>query len=230
MNPYEMLNVPATASEQQIKSAYRRRARETHPDAGGDGDEFSLVSRAYAILMDPDLRKQFDETGSTDDVAPLTVRQRMIQIIVDMFNQALAIEGQRGTSLKHFPLMSKMRDQMAENVKAVRDNAAGHAKALADRKLLLARITRKGDGENLFATIIRDQLKTLEPMVKQSALDVKAMDMAVEELVHYDNEVDLIQAVQMMQYGGSFASQNATSNSVFAFDQAFLDAIMGMKR
>ncbi len=216
MNPYEVLGVPPTASEPQIKSAYRRRAKEAHPDAGGDGDEFALVSRAYAILMNPEARARFDETGSIDDgPAPLTVRQRMIQMIVDMFNGALAAESQRGTSLKHFPLMKAMRQNMTHNADAVRKNAAQQRKALTDRQFLLKRITRKDDGQNLFADIIRDQIKQLEPVVKHAELDVKAIDMACDELLHYDNEVDLIQAMQMAQYGGSFTSQNSTANGVF---------------
>lgn len=216
MNPYETLGIPPTASNQQIKSAYRRRARETHPDAGGDGDVFALVSRAYAILMNPEARKRFDETGSIEDgPAPLTVRQRMIQLIVGMFNQALEVEGKRGTSLKHFPLIKAMRDQMATNTKAVKENAAKHRKALTDRQLLLKRITRKDDGQNLFADIIRDQIKQLEPVVKQAELDVLAMDMACDELLHYDNEVDLIQAMQMSQYGGNFTNQNMTGFTVW---------------
>lgn len=215
MNPYEILGVPVTASDAQLRSAYRRMARATHPDNGGDGDEFAKVSRAYAILRDPELRKRFDDTGSVDEVSPLTVRQRMIQIIVDMFNQALAVEGQRGTSLRHFPLIKAMRAQIKQNTELVRDNAKKHKKALEDRQFLLARISRHGDGENLFATIIKDQIAQLEPIVRAAALDVTAMEMAVEELMHYENEVDLIQSIQMMQYGGNFAAHNQTSTSVF---------------
>lgn len=225
MNPYEVLGVPTTASDDQLRSAYRKKARATHPDAGGDGDEFAKVSRAYAILRDPEMRKRFDETGSIDDVSPLTVRQRMIQIIVDMFNQALAVEGQRGTSLKHFPLMKAMREQITQNTRAVRENAAKHKKGLEDRAFLLARITRKDDGENLFADIIKDQIKALEPIVRAAALDVTAMEMASEELLHYDNEVDLIQSMQMAQYGGNFASQNATGQGMW-----FTGATTGARR
>jgi len=230
VNPYEILGVPASASDDQLRSAYRRMARATHPDSGGDGDEFAKVSRAYAILRDPEMRKRFDETGSIDEVSPLTVRQRMIQIIVDMFNQALAVEGERGTSLRHFPLIKAMRQQIKQNTELVRSNAKKHKKALEDRQFLLARITRQSDGENLFASIIKDQIRQLEPIVRAAALDVTAMEMATEELLHYDNEVDLIQAIQMSQYGGSFASQNATSSSLSSFDQAFMDAMMGRAR
>lgn len=210
MNPYDILDIPQTASEQQIKSAYRKRARETHPDRGGDGAEFSLVSQAYSILMDPDARARFDETGSIDEVAPLTVRQRMIQIVAAMFGQALDIEGQRGTNLKSFDLIKAMRAQVAQNTHAVKDNHAKFTKAVNDRKFLLKRITRKDDGQNLFADIIRQQLTELEKVQKAADLDVRAMQMAADELLHYENEVDLIQAVQMMQFGGSFNNTSAT--------------------
>ena len=212
MNPYEVLGIPETASEAQIKSAYRRRARETHPDHGGDGAEFSLVSQAQAILMDPAARARFDETGSIDEVAPLTVRQRMIQIIAAMFGQALEVEGKQGTDLKSFDLLKAMRAQVAQNTSAVKANHAKFTKAVNDRKFLLKRITRKDDGENLFADIIRQQLVELEKVQKQADIDMRAMQMAADELLHYENEVDLIQAVQMMQWGGSFTNSSTAGN------------------
>lgn len=215
MNPYEILDVPATASEQQIKSAYRKRAKATHPDAqGGDGDLFAQASRAYAILMDPEARKRFDETGSIEDVAPLTIRQRMIQILVGLFNAALQVEGQRRTSLKHFDLMEAMRQQMKANLAEGRNQLATYRKALADRQVLLKRITRHDDGENLFADIIRQQLPEFERVRNLADLDVRAMEMANDELLHYKSEVELIQAVQMMQFGGAFTG-TTTRNWVF---------------
>ena len=38
------------------------------------------------------------------------------------------------------------------------------------------------------------------------------MQMAADELLHYKNEVDLIQAVQMMQWGGSFTNSSTAGN------------------
>ena len=54
---YEVLGVGAGASRREIKAAYRRLAREVHPDAGGRGDEgFIRLHAAYATLADPDER------------------------------------------------------------------------------------------------------------------------------------------------------------------------------
>jgi len=215
MNPYEILGIPPSASEQQIKSAYRRRARETHPDAGGDGADFALVSKAHAILMDPEARKRFDETGSIDEIAPLTVRQRMIQILAAILQEALRVEGERGTSFDHFDFMTPMREAVAINRKQAEANHQRLARASRNQKILLKRIVRKGDGENVFETVIRQNLQQLEPILKASDLDCRAFDMAADELQHYKSDVELFQAMQMMQFGGNFRAQNQSGNSVF---------------
>jgi DnaJ-class molecular chaperone len=63
-DPYTTLGVPRSASEKEIKSAYRKLAKELHPDANkenpGAADRFSEVTRAYDLLSDKDKRAQFD--------------------------------------------------------------------------------------------------------------------------------------------------------------------------
>jgi molecular chaperone DnaJ len=65
---YELLGVPRDASPEDIKRAYRRRAREHHPDAGGDEEAFKQVTHAYQVLSDPQARLRYDRFG--DDGTP----------------------------------------------------------------------------------------------------------------------------------------------------------------
>lgn len=65
---YRVLGVSPDASEEDIKRAYRRRARESHPDAGGDEEDFKEVQHAYQVLSDPRRRARYDRFG--DDGTP----------------------------------------------------------------------------------------------------------------------------------------------------------------
>lgn len=59
---YEVLGVSITASLKEIKAAYRRAAREHHPDHGGDPEEFHRVTLAYEVLSDPHSREAYDRS------------------------------------------------------------------------------------------------------------------------------------------------------------------------
>lgn len=62
VNYYEVLGVPRSASREEIRSAYRRLAKQQHPDhPGGSQEKFSLLREAHAVLSDPDQRKKHDE-------------------------------------------------------------------------------------------------------------------------------------------------------------------------
>jgi curved DNA-binding protein len=64
---YAILGVPKTASQAEIKKAYRKLARELHPDTNTDpGAEkrFKDANEAHAVLADAEKRKQYDELGA----------------------------------------------------------------------------------------------------------------------------------------------------------------------
>ena len=58
---YAALGVAKDATADEVKKAYRKLARDLHPDKGGDETRFKEVSEAYAVLSDPQKRAEYDE-------------------------------------------------------------------------------------------------------------------------------------------------------------------------
>ena len=57
---YRILGIDKTASESDIKKAYRKLASKHHPDRGGDADTFKQVQEAYDVLSNRDKRNAYD--------------------------------------------------------------------------------------------------------------------------------------------------------------------------
>jgi DnaJ-class molecular chaperone len=74
-DPYSILGVARSASEKDIKSAYRKLAKELHPDRNKDNpkaaERFSEVTRAYDLLSDKDKRARFDRGEIDIDGNPM---------------------------------------------------------------------------------------------------------------------------------------------------------------
>jgi curved DNA-binding protein CbpA len=82
MNPYRILGVKKKATDEEIKTAFREKAKQFHPDKeGGDSEKFSKINEAYSTLKNKESREYFDKTGSTINSKESRKINKAIEII-----------------------------------------------------------------------------------------------------------------------------------------------------
>lgn len=85
---YEVLEIPRTASQQEIRRAYRRLARRYHPDLNADWDSrgrFEELATAYGVLHDPRARARYDRScAPAEHRRPAFSAVFRVQVVVRM--------------------------------------------------------------------------------------------------------------------------------------------------
>lgn len=113
-NPYETLGVKKDATDKEIKAARRKLAAENHPDReGGDAERMSEVNQAVTLLLDPERRKRYDETGSTANKVPTIEEDAMQQIYQAM--SELCAENFQGNIFEQTKAVMQHEKIKAEN-------------------------------------------------------------------------------------------------------------------
>jgi len=79
---YNILEVPETATSEEIKKAYRKKSKEFHPDVNPDGEnQFKKIAEAYDVLSDPDKKQRYDNQkkfgGGGEGMDPWDLFRRM---------------------------------------------------------------------------------------------------------------------------------------------------------
>jgi len=73
---YSVLGVPRSASDEEIKKAYRKLAMQYHPDRNlgkekWANEKFKEINEAYGVLGDPQKRRQYDQFGTVGDIGDI---------------------------------------------------------------------------------------------------------------------------------------------------------------
>lgn len=176
---YEELGVAFDASDEQIKSAYRKLAMEHHPDrCPGDpdaGDRFKAIKLAYEVLSDPESRERYDKTGASQ--APPSLDAEAMDQVADGFRQCIFKLGKNDDPLP------AIRKGIAESLTELR-RVIDVWKTLSERRGVVR--TREGRA-NLHDGII-DQLQgSAEESIKQLQRKLDVLERAWKMLDDYES-------------------------------------------
>jgi curved DNA-binding protein CbpA len=197
-NPYETLNVAKDADEKEIKNAYKKKAKEHHPDVGGNEKEFKEAAAAYALLICPQKRAYFDEHGH------------------EMFTQILSSFSPK--ELLHRDFISEMKKALHVNLNKVNSEISEHKKAILNvteyRNLFTAKLYHKKsklqqdffqknlDGKEQGIITAMANLDNKKQVIEKALEILSDYDFHYEKKEEVNQLNDLQKMVQQMQQKG----------------------------
>lgn len=175
---YETLEVDVKANADEIKKAYRRKAKAAHPDHGGKPEQMTALATAYKTLNDPSTRAEYDRTGCDQQQTPIETEVR--NLVISAFEVALssAMNGGEG----NIP-------EIATRFVIEKYQAIKFAKAKNESSLNLLRKQRsrvkKKDGLNLFHELINQHESNIQGVIEQNNRLIEICERAMNALDDY---------------------------------------------
>lgn len=183
-DPYDILGVGRDADDAAIRAAFRRFAKESHPDSGGDADAFVLGQKAQDLLLDPLRRKVFDATGYDPELADGRDIQGLM-LIEKLVNDIVLDEREPGT----FDPLEKMRAALGNDIRKARFHMRemeGHGARVSRH---LTRLGRRPETDVL-GYMLRARIDAIAKAVQETARQIEASERALEMLGAYSYDMD----------------------------------------
>lgn len=194
---YAELSVSPEASPATIKAAHRKLSKRHHPDVKktGDIDRFRAIDTAYKVLRDPKKRAAYDETGTFSLESVQTEMQKVITVMVDIYNRLLADGQAFDESVSIIDLMGKLITENLKRLKGLDAEIEGRIKQL---RSLRRTITRDDDGDNLFARATDEHINRRRDELGQIRDQVCTLKLVQDELGNYSSFARAAQAMHFV--------------------------------
>jgi curved DNA-binding protein CbpA len=179
---YQILGIRRGAAPEEIQKAYRRRAKSSHPDAGGSVEAFSELAAAYSVLSDPPRRERYDQTGEIDLPRPNTLDASAFEVIAQKLGMVIHAE----RDVTALDVGALIEAAIGEDMAQRRANIASHKRAIERTGKLRARIKRKSNGrDNMLAKVLDWHELASNEQIRKSEAAVSSMERALEILKDY---------------------------------------------
>lgn len=191
---YRVLGVGRCAAQDDLRRAYRRKAKSSHPDSGGSVGAFGEIATAYAVLSDPERRERYDLTGEIDPPRADTLDASAIEVIAQKLGLIIHAE-QDVTALDIGALIEgAIREDMAQR----RANIASHSRAIERTTKLRARVKRKANGQdNMLAKVLDWHEASVKDQIKKNEAAVSSLERALAILKDYSFAEELAPAADV---------------------------------
>lgn len=177
---YEVLRLTKTASESEVKRAYRKKSLEVHPDRATEADKaqatekFQYLSRVYTVLSDQDKRALYDESGEIDD--DVAVQERDWAAYWRLLFQKITVE-----DIAEFEKDYKGSEEEVNDVKSAYLDYEGDMDAILENVLCATIDDVERFREIIEERISEEDLPTFPAFKKEGKKKKKARKLKVSE-------------------------------------------------
>jgi curved DNA-binding protein CbpA len=185
---YNTLGVGKDATPEEIKKAYRSRAKTHHPDTGGDPGQFHALQVAYDVLSDQDRRTRYDETGDTGQTRERDPNEAALEVLarlVDELTQQIVMED----GLEHIDLAAKMRKQLDKQIADVK-NDQNYARGFEKKAAKLRKRFRAKKGPDHVGRMLDQKVAVCKQAIENADRKLAIYDRAKQLLDDVEFEVE----------------------------------------
>ena len=178
---YETLGVEKNACEAEIKKAYRKKARETHPDLNGGSDSaFKETALAYRILSNDTKRKEYDATGHYDDGVKLSrLKSELVRLFVETVTS--------GCDINYTDIFKLMANKIKSDREKTRIRLDDFKLLIADCKNMIRRIESK---DKLFVAVLHCKINDAKKAMGVEQEILSSVPLMLDILKKYKYRVD----------------------------------------
>lgn len=184
MDFYTILGLAKDASADDIKKAFRKKAKENHPDREGGSDEMmAAINQAYGVLSDPNKRARYDATGDFGEMP--NIEQQAESLIMTMFSRCMASR-----------ITGSVVWQVKQGLFAEGEALKTHSVQLQGQSDMLAarRKTVKAPGaKNLAHMVVDQQIQSINQMLQQKK---EQMEIYAKALIIIEDYEDIEPSVE----------------------------------
>lgn len=196
-DPYSILGLGRSAKQAAIKTAYRERVRHSHPDRGGNSDDFIAIVKAFGLLSDPETRRLFDETGIVDIDGLRNHRRDVAIVLADMFDTAVQTAVSSGLELTGVNFITLMSTAVTKGVAEAQLQSKAIEAEIKALSALTKRIRRNDEHPNLFVERLNAQVQAKTEQHTAARRRLLILETAGIELGNYESDVELISALEV---------------------------------